>query len=38
MEAMPELHKQLPKAETPHMWADSSRPTADGQKKAESER
>jgi hypothetical protein len=24
------LHKQLPKAKTPHVWADSSRPTANG--------
>jgi len=24
------LHKQSPKAKTPHVWADSSQPTADG--------
>ena len=30
VETMLKLHKDLPKAKTPHVWADSSRPTADG--------
>jgi hypothetical protein len=38
VETMLKLHRDLPKARTPHVWADSSRPTADGRKMAESER
>jgi hypothetical protein len=30
VETMLKLHKDLPKAKPPHVWADSSRPTADG--------
>jgi len=38
MQTMLKLHKQLPKAKTPHAWANSSRPTAYGRKTAEPER
>jgi hypothetical protein len=30
VETMLKLHKDLPKAKTPYVRADSSRPTADG--------
>ncbi len=30
VETMLKLHKDLLKAKTPHVWADSSRPTASG--------
>jgi hypothetical protein len=30
VERMLDLRKQLPKANTPHVWADSFRPTASG--------
>jgi hypothetical protein len=38
VELMRKLNKDLPKAKTPHVRADSSRPTAAGRKRAESER
>ena len=38
VERMLGLHKQFPKAKTPHTRADGSRPTAYGPNRAESER